>query len=216
MAAVAEAPPGATRATGGRPRRRRWGRWIMLVALAVVLGYGVYVVGSVVAASHVDQRDHTEAIVVLGAAQWDGKPSPVLKERLDHALGLYRSGVAPEIVLTGSKQPSDRFTEAYSGFRYLLGKGVPEKHMSLITDGRSTYESLAATNRVLSQRGVDRVTLVSDGYHNRRLQGIAGELGLDATVSPSTTGGPVGQLARESGLVAVGEILGYRRVNRFS
>lgn len=191
-------------------------RRLTLALLVVAVLYVMYVVVSVVVASRSDDREPTEAIVVLGAAQYDGRPSPVLQQRLDHALTLYEEGVAPRIVLTGSKQAADRFTEAYAGFRYLLGEGVPEEDMSVVTDGSSTYESMAATARVLRSDGIDRVTLVSDGYHNRRLQGIASEVGLDAAVSPSTSGGSVTELAREMGLVAAGELIGYRRLERFS
>jgi vancomycin permeability regulator SanA len=198
------------------PPRRRWVRRLALAVLALVAVYLAYVVVSVVAASRSDQRDATEAIVVLGAAQYDGTPSPVLQQRLDHARDLYEEGVAPRIVLTGSKQEADRFTEAYAGFRYLLGEGVPEEDMAVVTDGASTYESLVATARVLREEGIDRVTLVSDGYHNRRLKGIASEVGLDATVSPSTSGGSPPELVREMGLVAAGELIGFRRLERFS
>jgi uncharacterized SAM-binding protein YcdF (DUF218 family) len=88
--------------------------------------------------------------------------------------------------------------------------------MAVVTDGASTYESLVATARVLREEGIDRVTLVSDGYHNRRLKGIASEVGLDATVSPSTSGGSPPELVREMGLVAAGELIGFRRLERFS
>jgi vancomycin permeability regulator SanA len=199
-----------------RSPRRRWVRRLALSVLAAAVLYVLYVVVSVVVAGRSDDRDPTEAIVVLGAAQYDGRPSPVLQHRLDHALALYEERVAPRIVLTGSKQAADRFTEAYAGFRYLLGEGVPEEDMSVVTDGSSTYESMVATARVLRAEGIDRVTLVSDGYHNRRLQGIASEVGLDATVSPSTSGGSATELAREMGLVAVGELIGFRRLERFS
>jgi vancomycin permeability regulator SanA len=202
-------------AVHGAPRRR-WVRRLALGVLALVAVYLAYVAVSVVAASRSDQRDATEAIVVLGAAQYDGTPSPVLQQRLDHARALYEEGVAPRIVLTGSKQEADRFTEAYAGFRYLLGEGVPEQDMAVVTDGASTYESLVATARVLREEGIDRVTLVSDGYHNRRLKGIASEVGLDATVSPSTSGGSPPELVREMGLVAAGELIGFRRLERFS
>jgi len=180
------------------------------------VAYLVWVVLGVALASRSDDRSPTDAIVVLGAAQYDGTPSPVLKARLDHARELHDEGVAPEIVLTGSKQAEDRFTEAYAGFTYLLGQGVPENEMSVVTDGSSTYESLAATTRVLESEGIDSVTLVSDGYHNRRLQGIADDLGLEATVSPSSTGIDPAQLARESSAVAAGELFGFRRLQRFS
>jgi vancomycin permeability regulator SanA len=191
-------------------------RRVALGVLAAGVLYAVYVVVSVLVAGTSDDRSPTDAIVVLGAAQYDGTPSPVLRRRLDHALALYDEGVAPRIVLTGSKQAGDRFTEAYAGFRYLLGEGVPESDMSVVTDGVSTYESIAATARVLRAEGIDSATLVSDGYHNRRLQGIASEVGLSATVSPATEGGSFVELAREIGLVGAGELVGFRRLERFS
>ena len=93
--------------------------------------------------------------------------------------------LAPEIVLTGSKQLGDRFTEAYAGYRYLAEQGVPDAALTIVDDGASTYESLAAVRRVLRERDADRVLLVSDGYHNRRLQGIARELGMEPFVVPT-------------------------------
>lgn len=197
-------------------RKRHWLRWTVLGLGALAAAYLLWTVLTVVFAAGEDNRGTTDAIVVLGAAQYDGTPSPVLQTRLDHALELYEQGVAPEIVLTGSKQEADRFTEAYAGFTYLLGRGVPEDAMAVVTDGTSTYESLAATARVLEREGSDAVTLVSDGFHNRRLQGIASELGLTAEVSPSSSGLTVDRVARESAVVAVGELIGFRRLQRFS
>lgn len=183
-----------------------------MVALLVVV-YAAWAVSEVARNAGADDRSPTDAIVVLGAAQYDGTPSPVLKARLDHALELYEAGVAPEVILTGSKQPDDRFTEAYAGFTYLLDAGVPERAMAVVTDGDSTYESLAATARVLEDQGVSDVTLVSDGYHNRRVLGIASEVGLEGTASASTSGLNPGRLARESAAVALGELVGYRRLD---
>ena len=188
----------------------------MLLTIAVVLvGYAAWTVAEVVRNTGADDRNASEAIVVLGAAQYDGTPSPVLRSRLDHALELYEQGVAPEIVLTGSKQEADRFTEAYAGFTYLLNAGVPESAMAVVTDGDSTYESLAATARVLESQGVYRVTLVSDGYHNRRLLGIASELGLSGGVSSSTDGLSVATLGREAVAVGLGELFGFRRLDNW-
>lgn len=186
------------------------------MALVLLVGYGAWTVGGVVVSASQDDRAETGAIIVLGAAQYDGTPSPVLQARLDHALELYEEGVAPEIMLTGSKQEADRFTEAYAGFTYLLAEGVPEGAMAVVTDGASTYESMVATARVLEEQGVDEVTLVSDGYHNRRLKGIASELGLNSTVSPSTSGLTVDRVARESAVVGLGELIGFRRLQRFA
>ena len=197
------------------PRRR----WVLRVALAVVGLLVLYLVVTfvqVLAASREDDDGRTDAIVVMGAAQYNGTPSPVLEQRLDHALELYRDGVAPRIVLTGGKQAGDRFTEAYAGYRYLTSKGVPADDLLVVTDGNSSWDSLRAAERVLDTEGADRVTLVSDSYHSARLKGIAGELGMDAAVSPTGAAPTAPELLRETGLVAVGRVLGYGRLLRLS
>ena len=192
-------------------------KWLVRLAVlvvVVVVGYLGVTAVQVIAASRADEREPADAIVVLGAAQYDGRPSPALERRLDHALALYQDGVASEIVLTGSKQPDDRFTEAFAGYAYLIDAGVPEADLRLVDTGSNTWESLAAAQRVLRAEGGgdDRVVLVSDRYHNRRLQSIASELGMDAQVS-STGGDPsLRQIANETGRVAVGQPLGYRRL----
>jgi vancomycin permeability regulator SanA len=195
---------------------RRWGLRIAGLAVLALLVYLGVTFAQVLSASRSDDRSPSDAIVVLGAAQYDGRPSPVLQERLDHALELYRAGVAPRIVLTGSKQPGDRFTEAYAGYRYLAGKGVPKADLTIVSDGNSTWDSLRAADRVMSKAGADRITLVSDSYHSRRLEGVAGELGMQAGVSPSGASPTFGELVRETGLVAAGQIVGYGRMLRFS
>lgn len=189
---------------------------LVLLVVVVLVGYLAFTFVQVLLASRSDDTAKSDAIVVLGAAQYDGRPSPVLRGRLDHARELYRDGVAPRIVVTGSKQPGDRFTEAFAGFQYLRDQGVPESAITVVDDGASSWESLAAANRVLDRQGVSTVTLVSDGYHNLRLGGIASEIGMDAVESPSTEGGSVGELLRETGLVALGRIIGYGRMLRYS
>lgn len=154
----------------------------------------------------------TEAIVVLGAAQYDGKPSPVLAKRLDHALELHQQGAAETIVVTGFKRADDRFTEAYAGFKYLRNHGVPESALVVVDDGSNTWESLSAVKRVLAKRGIDEVVLVSTRYHNRRLQGISGELGLRAEVSSVGPAASGPQIVSETLKVAVGQVIGYRRL----
>lgn len=190
-------------------------RWIFRIAgigAVLALVYLGVIAVQVVNASNLNERVPADAIVVLGAAQYDGTPSPALQRRLDRALELYQDGLADEIVLTGSKQPNDRYTEAFSGFRYLAGLGVPESDLRIVDDGASTYESLAAARRVLRDEGADRVLLVSDGYHNRRLQGIARELGMEPFVAPTDGSATLGQIIGETGRVAVAEIIGYRRL----
>jgi len=192
---------------------RRFGRWALILFLPVYL---LVTFSQVWFATRWDDRTHTDAIIVLGAAQYNGKPSPVLKARLDHARQLYDDGVAPLIVLTGSKQAGDRFTEAYTGLKYLISKGVPEQRLVVVATGTSTWESLAASGRVLKPKGVTTVTLVSDRYHSFRLAGIADEVGLDSRMSPTSSSVGASQLLRETAIAAVGRIVGYRRtVNWF-
>ncbi|MDW3217517.1 MAG: YdcF family protein [Acidimicrobiales bacterium] len=196
------------------PLRRA--RRITIVAAAIVAGYVLLTFFQVLQASGEDNRRPADAIVVLGAAQYDGAPSPVLASRLDHAYELWESGVADMIVTTGSNQPGDRFTEGYAGFEYLLLSGVPESELLVVTDGSSSYEQLAATARQL--RGLEigeSVVLVSDPYHALRLRQIADQVGLDATVSSTDGGSSIRQLVRETAAVSLGRILGYRRVDNW-
>jgi vancomycin permeability regulator SanA len=159
--------------------------------------------------------NHTQkadAAIVLGAAQYDGAPSPVFRQRLDHAFELWTDHTVPLIVVTGGSQVGDRFTEAYSGLRYLRTKGVPEVDIVVVDDGSSTWESLAASGRVLRRRGITDVVLVSDRYHSFRLEAAAKEAGLVGHVSPTNRVGSFKDLMRESLLVAAGRIIGYRRL----
>jgi len=169
----------------------------------------------VVAASHTDDTGSADAIVVLGAAQYNGTPSPVFAGRLDHARQLWSDGTAGLIVTTGSKQAGDTFTEGFAGFDYLLRSGVPETDLLVITDGSSTWEQLAATSRQLALRDLDSVILVSDPYHALRLHQIASEVGLKSKISPTSSGSSLRQMLRETAAVSLGRILGYRRVDNW-
>ena len=161
-----------------------------------------------------DQARPADAIIVLGAAQYDGVPSPVLANRLDHAAELYQAGIADLVVVTGGRQEGDRFTEAQASATYLEGLGIPGDHIERETTGDSSWDSLASAARFLLADGLDRVVLVSDPYHAMRIDGIAHDLGLDATVSPSDGSSTLTQLGRESVAVAVGRIIGYDRLVR--
>ena len=195
-----------------RPRRARW--WVLLAIPVLVVGSLGITFVQVRSAAGRDDRTPVDAIVVLGAAQYDGRPSPVLKRRLDHALELYRADVAPEIVLTGGKRDGDRFTEAFTGFKYLRQAGVPDDALVIISDGANTWESLAAAARQLKAQGDNRIVLVSDPYHNERLLGTAEELGLSAGVSSTGAEASLRQLAGETAAVALGRLIGYRRLLR--
>ena len=191
---------------------------IALRCAAVVAVVGVvYLVVTFVQvwqASNRDEARPSDAIIVLGAAQYDGEPSPVLARRLDHAAELYLEGIAPLVVVTGGNRPGDRFTEAGASAAYLEAHGVPGQAIEREVQGGSSWESLAAAARFLRAAGQTRVVLVSDPYHAMRIDGIAHDLGLDAVVSPSDGGAPIGSLLRETAAVALGRVIGYDRLVR--
>ena len=171
--------------------------------------------------SHRDGARPAEAIVVLGAAQYDGRPSPVLEARLDHVVDLYAEGYADYVVVTGGSQPGDRFTEAEASARYLSRQGVPGARIERETTGATSYESLASVARFLQADGIRDVLLVSDPYHAQRIAAIAEEVGLDASVSPTPTSPFRGweraeRLARETAAVSLGRIVGFRRLDRLT
>ena len=168
-----------------------------------------------------DDRDPVDAIVVMGAAQFDGRPSPQLAARLDHVLELWPEGVAPLVVTTGGNQPGDRFTEAESSRNYLVERGVPDDAILLEDEGGSTYESLEGVAEILAARELDEVVIVTDPYHALRSRLIAESVGLDANVSSTGTSVVTGgsSLRRhlfEGGGVAVGRIVGFERLDAWT
>ena len=170
-------------------------------------------------AARSDDARPSQAIVVLGAAQFDGRPSAVFRARLDHAADLYDDGIAPTIVVTGGKQERDRFTEATAGADYLVSKGVPDSAILRETTSRSSWESLSATANFLEERGMTRVVLVSDPFHSLRIESIADELGLDAVTSPTRTSPITGasewrRFVTETLRVGAGRIFGFGRLAR--
>jgi uncharacterized SAM-binding protein YcdF (DUF218 family) len=201
---------------------RRSGRWwrhlrrtslVALVAVVLVVSYVGTTFVQVWQASRADHRAPADAIVVLGAAQYNGRPSPVLQARLDRGLELYEAGLAPLVVVTGGRQEGDRFTEATAGYNYLRDRGVPDAAIRKEVQGRTTYESLAAVARFLRDEGIRDVVLVSSPAHAKRIAGIAREVGLRASVSPSEGEPSARTLARETVAVAVGRLVGYRRLD---
>jgi uncharacterized SAM-binding protein YcdF (DUF218 family) len=186
-------------------------------ALAVLLLYLGVTFVQVWRAARRDEARRADAIVVFGAAQYDGKPSPVLRARLDHARELYRRRLAGVIVVTGGRQRGDRFTEAAAAAGYLGRGGVPESDILREVHGRNSWESLASAANELKKRGRDQVVLVSDPFHSARIAAMAEELGLEAAVSPtrsSPISGPkeATYLVRESLAVAAGRVVGFRRL----
>ena len=191
----------------------------MKVAAAVVAAVILYFTVTLVQvwwASRTDQARPAEAIVVFGTAQYNGVPSPVLAARLDHAIELYRKGMAPVIVVTGGNQPGDQFTEATASANYLIRRGVPDEDVLREVSGESSWQSLAAAANFLDERDISDVLLVSDPFHSLRIRAMASELGLEGHSSPTRTSPIRGasearHMVRETVAVAVGRIVGFRR-----
>jgi uncharacterized SAM-binding protein YcdF (DUF218 family) len=198
--------------------------WIRRIAALVVLLYLGSAFFTVWQASTNDEQRKVQAIIVLGAAQYNGKPSPVLKARLDHALSLYKAKQAKLIIVTGGIGKNgktgerDTTSEAATSANYLIRNGVPDSRIRREVKGKDSYESIAASKRFLSVEGVSSVLLVTDGYHAARVKAVAREVGLDAYVSPvpSAKGQPLDRMLTESAAVAAGRLVGFRRITRFT
>lgn len=153
----------------------------------------------VLAAANTDAAAPSDAIVVLGAAHYRGRPSPVLRARLDHAVTLYRRGMAPLVVLTGGTARGDTASEAAVGGRYVRAAAVPDTALRLEEGGRTTAESLRAAAEMLRAEGRTRVVLVSDPFHVLRARRVAERFGLEAVASPTRTDDVAQRLLRQPG-----------------
>lgn len=155
-------------------------------AVLAVAGVWIFSLALVIVWEQIDTRRPAHAIVVLGAAQWDGKPSPVLRARVDHAVDLWRRGLAPILVMTGGRGPGDTTTEAAVERRYAMSKGVPGSAIRLEPASRSTSESLRNVAAMMGQDARE-VILVSDPFHMLRLSILARRFGLRPRTSPTRT-----------------------------
>src|SRR5438128_6199615 len=156
----------------------------LVLAIALALGWAAVVVAAALAASR-DQATTSDAIVVLGAAQYNGRPSPVFRARLDHAAALYQRGLAPVVLVTGGVGSGDTVSESEVGRRYLLKAGLPDGAVVGLPAAASTSASLAGVAEWFSGKDDRRVLLVSDGFHMLRLRIIATRLGLQPFTSPA-------------------------------
>ncbi|HNJ97274.1 MAG TPA: YdcF family protein [Ilumatobacteraceae bacterium] len=200
---------------------RRWRGWkrvrrTLYVLVGLALGWYLFNLWQVWRVGESDQARPVDAIIVLGAAQYDGRPAPVLEARLNHVVELYQQGYAPLVVTTGGNQPGDRFTEAEASANYLIDHGVPKGAIVEVV-GDTSYDELRAARDVLHGRGLDRVLLVSDPYHMLRVRLVAEELGLTAYVSPTRTS-PVGGWTafelhlKEAAGISLGRLIGFDRL----
>ncbi len=160
---------------------------LVIVVILGVLAYPAWLAFRVWDQSHQDEVRVADAIVVLGAAQYDGEPSPVLKARLDQATYLWEEDLARAVIVTGGKQEGDRFTEAEASHMYLEAEGIPAENIFEEEEGTTTLESLERVKEISDQRDIDSVLLVSDPLHSERIRRMARDLGFeDAYTSPAS------------------------------
>jgi len=170
-----------------KPRRRKFILVLVLsLFLACVMGAAFWchwVYAQIESYANVDQAAPADAIGVLGAAEYDGRPSPVFRARLDHALELYHRNIAPLIITLGGPG-GDEYTEGSVGEEYLISKGVPEEDIIAETESRNTEESARRIAVIARVNGLHRIVIVSDGTHMFRIHAICAADGLDVLTSP--------------------------------
>jgi uncharacterized SAM-binding protein YcdF (DUF218 family) len=155
-----------------------------LLAISVLATFTTY---RIWAQGGLDEARKVDAIVVLGAAQYDGRPSRIYQARLDHAIELYEAGIAPLLVVTGGKAEGDRLTEADAGRAYAVSFGVPARAILSEDQGRTTVDSMAGVAALFRANGLSRAVFVSDRTHMLRVLRIATDEGIVALGSPTTT-----------------------------
>ena len=186
------------------------------VVVAVILFYFVVTLVQVWLTSRAYDPRPAGAILVMGAAQYDGVPSPDLTARLDEALSLYRNRYAKLVVVTGSKEPGDAYTEAEASARYLESKGVPASDI-VQAGGDNTYENIQDAAAKLSARKTRVVLVTTDPFHEDRSMAIASDLDLDPSPTPTTTSPITGWsrmpfFLKEAVGVGLGRIIGYNHL----
>ena len=168
------------------PKPRSYLRVTFAVASVVVVAWVI----SMIMVDRVGRRDEAQradAIVVLGAAQYVGRPSPVLRARVDHAVALWKRGLAPTLILTGGTGVGDTTSEAAVARKYAMSRGVPDRAIVVEIKGRTTSESMRAVARIMDDRERNSVILVSDPFHMLRLSILARRFGLEPYTSPTRT-----------------------------
>jgi uncharacterized SAM-binding protein YcdF (DUF218 family) len=163
----------------------KWGTVLGLIAVLAIAAYCAYLYRQIRDFAVLDEARPSPAIVVLGAAQYNGRPSPVLKARLDHALDLYQSGLAPVIITTGSYGADPNVSEAEVGRKYLVQRGVGVDDIITEQGSGTTYDSIQAASGLLKARGWTAAMVVSDGFHLYRAKRMFADNGIVAYTSPA-------------------------------
>jgi uncharacterized SAM-binding protein YcdF (DUF218 family) len=172
---------------GSRTRKRNWIGWCLLAFVSLIaagtLGWGRWVYRQIEYFASQDQAAPSDAIAVFGAAEYDGRPSPVYRARLDHAEALFSRGIAPLIVTLGG-DGGDQYSEGGVGRQYLMGVGIPESAIIAETESRSTVEAARRLAVIARTNGFRQIVVVSDDTHLFRIQAMCAANGLHVLTSP--------------------------------
>jgi vancomycin permeability regulator SanA len=172
---------------------------LVLLVVLTVLGASAMTVWRAAHDDEASRIERADLIIVLGAAQYGGTPSPVFQGRLDHAVLLYRQGRADSVMVVGGKAPGDSTTEAEAGREYLVAHGVPAGSAVAEPVGRTTYESLVGAAKYMQGHGMQSAFLVSDPWHNARITRMASDLGIRGYASATWTSAATSEDTRFSG-----------------
>lgn len=189
-----------------RPHTKLW-RTLVLLLLIAAAGWTAWVYGQIRYYADSDEAQPADAIAVFGAAEYDGRPSPVLRARLDHALDLYGRKIAPLVITLGGGDEGDRHSEGSVGHDYLLAQGVPEAAIIAETQSDNTAESAARLAIIARANHLNRIVVVSDGTHLFRIHALCEKNGLTVFTSPRQAGRSISRMDEFSRMVH--EILSY-------
>lgn len=198
---MSPAPP-----TPAQPRRH-WFRWLLLGALLGVAAWAAVICTDIVVQGERDESRPADAIVVFGAAEYSGRPSPVFRARLDHAYTLYQRHLAPYVIVTGGAGGDPHFSEGGVGRQYLMERGVPEDQIIAETQGDNTLESAERIAVIMKANRLRTCDAVSDGYHMFRLKQMLAREGIVAYAAPRPELHPPGREHRA--LVVLRELVSY-------
>lgn len=185
-----------TDSTVRRFRLRKTLLWLVIAVGIGILGFVVVSAIHIVQAADLQQTHHADAIIVFGAAEYSGRPSPVYRARLDHAFDLYKLGLAPLVITTGGAGEDPSFSEGGVGRDYLIRRGIPERNLIAETQGSDTAQSASRVGVILRTNGLRTCLAVSDEYHVFRIQKLLEREGVRVYLAPRTGSRPRSQWQR--------------------
>ena len=190
-----------------RRRSRHWIRWSLFLLLVLLGASIIFISAGILRESRNNTLIPAEAIVVFGAAQYDGRPSPVYRARLDHGFDLFQRGLAPVVITTGGFASDPRFSEGGVGHDYLMHRGVPETSLIAETQGSDTSQSAQRVAVIMRANHLTRCVAVSDAYHVFRIRKLLDHQGVEVQAAPRPDSTP--HSAWQRGIALLRESLSY-------